>query len=49
MKEKIIAVDKTITHIDNPNLDNVSFQPLWVGSKSSFYVLYGGPGDGPQV
>ncbi|KAK6783300.1 hypothetical protein RDI58_021097 [Solanum bulbocastanum] len=45
VKGKTVAVDKTITHIDNPNLYKVLFKPLWVGSKSSFYVLYGGPGD----
>uniref|UniRef100_M1AWD2 Neprosin PEP catalytic domain-containing protein n=2 Tax=Solanum tuberosum TaxID=4113 RepID=M1AWD2_SOLTU len=49
VKGKTIAVDKTITHIDNPNLYNVLFKPLWIGSKSSFYVLYGGPGDSALV
>ncbi|KAK4728716.1 hypothetical protein R3W88_021704 [Solanum pinnatisectum] len=49
VKGKTIAVDKTITHIDNPNLYKVLFKPLWVGSKSSFYVLYGGPGESAQV
>ncbi|WMV43863.1 hypothetical protein MTR67_037248 [Solanum verrucosum] len=49
VKGKTIAVDKTITHIDNPNLYKVLFKPLWIGSKSSFYVFYGGPGESAQV
>ncbi|CAN4077755.1 unnamed protein product [Withania somnifera] len=44
VRGQTIAVDKTITHVDNPIMYNVLFERLWVGSKSSLYVLYGGPG-----
>lgn len=44
-KGQTIEVDKTITHVDNPDMYKALFEPLWIGSESSFYVLYGGPGE----
>ncbi|KAH0693030.1 hypothetical protein KY285_020127 [Solanum tuberosum] len=44
-KRKIIEVDKTITHIDNPNMYKVEFIQLSCGAKHVYFVLYGGPGE----
>ncbi|KAF3614207.1 putative polyadenylate-binding protein, cytoplasmic and nuclear-like [Capsicum annuum] len=49
VRGQTIAVHKTITHVDNPNMYKVIFKPLRFRSKSSFFVLYGGPGESAQV
>jgi len=48
-KGKTIEVDKTITHIDNPNMYKVEFIQLSYGAKDMYFVLYGGPGESTHV
>ncbi|KAG5598813.1 hypothetical protein H5410_030183 [Solanum commersonii] len=48
-KGKAIEVDKTITHIDNPNMYKVEFIQLSYGAKDMYFVLYGGPGESTHV
>ncbi|KAK4707267.1 hypothetical protein R3W88_033188 [Solanum pinnatisectum] len=48
-KGKTIEVDKTITHIDNPNMYKVEFIQFSYGAKNMYFVLYEGPGESTHV
>ncbi|KAG5593166.1 hypothetical protein H5410_043680, partial [Solanum commersonii] len=48
-KGKSIEVDKTITHMDNPNMYKVEFIQPFDDADQMYFVLYGGPGESTHV